>query len=106
DIALIVDWFARLTAIVERDRVRPHVLAALALLLRIVLPVNGVPEEVDLDVVLERGPHGSARIGGRPIDDDRADPGPRAVVEPALAPLRALGGHALAVEVGGAGGPC
>src|SRR6266545_3414870 len=43
-------------SIVERDAVRPHALVALTLLLRVVPPMDGVPVEIDADVVLERGP--------------------------------------------------
>ena len=62
-VAVVV--LVRLAAVVERDRVRPHVLAPLALLLAVVLPVHAVPEEVDVDVVLEGGPGHRARLGGR-----------------------------------------
>ena len=68
----------------------PDVLVALALLLRVVTPVHGVPVEVDADVVLERGPDRRPRIGGGRIDRDRAAGRPAAVVEPELPPARAL----------------
>ena len=56
DEALVLDRLPRLAAVVERDRVRPHVLFPLALLLPVVLPLAAVPEEVEVEVVLEGGP--------------------------------------------------
>ena len=90
DVALVVDRLSRLAAVVERDRVGPDVLVALALLLRVVLPVHGVPVEVHADVVLERGPDHRPRVGGRRVDRDGASGWAAAVVEPVLAPARPL----------------
>src|SRR4051812_2289052 len=87
-----------LAAVVERDRVRPHVLLPLALLLAVVLPVRAVPEEVDVHVVLERGPRDRARLRGRRVDDDGRTVGPAPVVGPVPPPARPLLRRPLDVE--------
>ena len=74
DEALVLDGLVRLATVVERDRVRPHVLLPLALLLAVVLPVDAVPEEVEVEVVLERGPRDRARLGRGRVDERASAP--------------------------------
>src|SRR5262245_33304994 len=86
----IVDGFVRLAALVEGDRVRPGILIALALLLRIVPPVYAVPLKVDFDAVLEAGPRNDARVSRGRVNQKRADGRASAVVRPVLPPFGAL----------------
>src|SRR5438093_3683038 len=79
-----------LAAVVERDRVRPNVLVALALLLRVVAPVVAVPVEIRVDVVLEAAPDRRPWIGGGGGDRHRACRRPAAVVGPVAPAAGAL----------------
>src|SRR4029079_16983095 len=82
DVALIVDWFIRLTAIVECDRVGPDILFSFADFLAIVLPVHTVPVKIVIDVVFETGPDGGTWIRGGRVDDDRSGSRTATVVDP------------------------
>src|SRR6185369_8391993 len=84
-VALIVDWFVRLTTIVECDRVGPHILFSFAHLLAIVLPVHAMPEKIVVDVVFETGPDGGTWIRGGRVDDDRSGSRTATVVDPVFA---------------------
>src|SRR5215468_11818902 len=95
---LIVDGFVRLAAIVEGDRIRPDILVALALLLRIVPPVYAVALKVDFDAVLEAGPRNDARVSRGRVYQQRAYGRTAAVVRPVLPSFGALGLRFLGVE--------
>ena len=88
NVALVVQRLVWLLAVVERDGVGPHVLVAVADFLRVVPPVDGVPVEVHLHVVLEGGPDRRARVGGGRVDRDGAGGRTAAVVDPVAAALR------------------
>src|SRR6266496_1274458 len=82
NIALVVQGFVWLPAIVESDRVGPHVLPTFAHLLPVVLPMNSVPEKVIVYAMLEAGPDCCARIGSRGVDHDGARGRASAVIDP------------------------
>ena len=100
DVTLVVDGLVRLSPVVEGDALGPHVLGALAALLRIVAPVHGVPVEVDPHVMLDAGPDDCAGVGRRRVDRDGAARRPAAVVEPVLAAAGPLLAGALDLEAG------
>src|SRR4026208_377079 len=74
-----------LAAIVEGYRVRPDILDALPRLLQVVLPVHGMPVEVDPDPVLEARPWHHARVGRGSIDYDCPSRWTPAVADPVIA---------------------
>src|ERR1051325_1585702 len=84
-VALVVDWFVWLSAVVERDRVDPHILFSLAYLLPVVLPVHAVPVKIVVNAVFETSPDGAARISGRSVNDNGARSRTAAVIDPVLA---------------------
>src|SRR6185369_15134915 len=85
-VPLIVDWFIRLTTIVECNRIGPHILFPLANFLAIVLPVHAMPVKIIVDVVFEARPDGGARIGGGCVDDNCSGSRTSAVVDLVFAP--------------------
>ena len=99
DESLVVWRSVRLATIVERDAVRPDILVALSLFLRVVTPVHGVPVEIHGHIVLERGPDRRARIGGGSVDGDGGPTlRPSAVVEPELPAARSFARDAIELK--------
>src|SRR4030095_11030148 len=84
DIALIVDRFVRLAAIVESDRIGPDVLLSLTDFLPVVLPVDSVPVEIVVDTMFEACPDRRTRIGSWSINYNRTGSRAAAVVDPIL----------------------
>ena len=91
NVALVIQRLVGLLAVVEGDAVGPHVLVAVADLLRVVPPVDRVPVKVHFHIVLEGGPDRRARVGGGRVDRDGAGRRPAAVVDPVAPALCPFG---------------
>src|SRR5215813_9845144 len=90
DVALVIQRFIWLAAIIKGDGIGPDILPAFTDLLSIVLPVDAVPIKVDLDSMFEAGPDGRAWIRCGSVDHNRAGCWSTAVVDPILPTTRTL----------------
>src|ERR1044072_5174876 len=84
DVTLIVNWFIWLAAVVEGDRIGPHVLLSLANLLPVVSPMDAMQKKIFIEGVFKAGPERGAWMGSRSVDKNRARSRTAAVIDPIL----------------------